>query len=118
MNGEGDVDLTVAFSRDPVRPVAAYHCLVVDRVGVVAEKLARGRDNRREARSLRVPLEKELRALGEQVEDVPKALDRVELIELAFRREHVVVADVGEETDELVERLGRLWGERHDAPSC
>ena len=41
VDGERDVDLAVARAGDAVRPVAADHRLVVDRVGVVAEELAR-----------------------------------------------------------------------------
>ena len=115
VHGERDVDLTVARAGDPIRAVAADQRLVVDGVGVVAEELACRRDDRREAWSLGVTFEEQLGALRQQMEDVPEALDRVELVGLALRGEHVVVADVREEADELVERLGRLWCERHGA---
>jgi hypothetical protein len=113
MDRERDVHLTVALSRHAVRTIAANERLVVDRVGIVAEELARRRDDRREPRSFRVAFEEELGALGEQVEDVAESFDRVQLVEVALFVEHVVVADVREQPDELVERLGRLMGHGH-----
>ena len=113
MDRERDVRLATARTGDPVRAVAADQRLVVDRVGVVAEELARRRDDRGEARSLRISFEEQLGALGEQVEDVAEPLDGVELVRLALWGEHVVVAHVGEQPDEFVERLGGLRCERH-----
>ena len=108
VDGEGDVRLLAPHAEDAVRAVAADLREVVDRVGVVTLQLARRIDDQGHARVVGIALDEELRHAREHLGDVAVALHHVDVLGEALLVQHVAVADLGEQGDELVERLGGL----------
>jgi hypothetical protein len=95
---ERDVALLVAPPGDAIGAIATDHRLLVERIRVVAEELARRRDDRREARALGVGLDHQLRCLGQQLRGVPDRLDGVEGLVEAVTVD-VAVPDLAQQRD-------------------